>query len=427
MSEIELHVLKDYEIIKRIGKGAYGIVWKAVEKETGQIVALKKVFDAFQNKQDAQRTYREVAFLKYLKQHENIVELLRVIPAFNEQDCYLVFEFVDTDLHAVIRAGVLQDDHKRYILYQLLRSIKYIHSGNALHRDLKPNNVLISADSGVRLCDFGLARVLNNNKCVEQGLMTDYVATRWYRSPELLLGSTHYTLAVDMWAVGCILAELLDGKPLFPGSSTTDQLKRIVELLGPLSPTDVTSMQSNYAAPILESIDALPKTGSTRSTEKQEPVGSTSPGITSLELIRELHAKRRMSSTTDIPDRFLKRFPHAPLDALDLLRRLIVWNPTKRFTAERCIRHKYVERFRQPETELVLNSPILLPIDDDVQLSIDEYRRLLFENPATAGEVPRTKSRPNIQVQDLSTPEPAHDPVHHAPRAGASKHTEKTP
>lgn len=153
--EIEAHVLKKYEILQKlgnlslpfhfhpslffpfflfinlitfIGKGAYGIVWKAIDKKTKDIVALKKNFDAFQNATDAQRTFREIIFLQELNGHENIIRLQNVIRAENDRDIYLVFDFMDTDLHAVIRANILEDIHKQYIVYQVLKCLKYMHS-----------------------------------------------------------------------------------------------------------------------------------------------------------------------------------------------------------------------------------------------------------------------------------------------------------
>lgn len=203
-----------------IGKGAYGIVWKAIDRKTKEIVALKKNFDAFQNATDAQRTFREIIFLQELSGHENIIRLQNVMRAENDRDIYLVFDFMDTDLHAVIRANILEDIHKQYIIYQVLKCLKFMHSANILHRDLKPSNLLLNSECHVKVADFGLARSLDIKDTDTQPLLTDYVATRWYRAPEILLGSNKYTKGVDMWSMGCILAELLLGKPCFPGTST---------------------------------------------------------------------------------------------------------------------------------------------------------------------------------------------------------------
>ena len=156
--EIDSHVLKKYDIQQKLGKGAYGIVWKSVERKTGRVVALKKIFDAFQNATDAQRTFREIMFLQEISSHGNIIRLLNVLRADNDRDIYLVFEYMETDLHAAIRANILLDVHKRYIMYQLLKALKFLHTAQLLHRDLKPSNLLLSSDCYVKLADFGLAR-----------------------------------------------------------------------------------------------------------------------------------------------------------------------------------------------------------------------------------------------------------------------------
>lgn len=193
--------------------GAYGIVWKAVDRRTGETVALKKIFDAFRNQTDAQRTFREIMFLQEFGRHPNIITLYNILKADNDKDIYLVFEYMDTDLHNVIKRGsILKDIHKQYIMYQLFRAVKYLHSGNVIHRDLKPSNILLDSDCTVKLADFGLARSMSTlqPEDEEQGQpeLTEYVATRWYRAPEILLAAKRYTKGVDMWSLGCILGKL---------------------------------------------------------------------------------------------------------------------------------------------------------------------------------------------------------------------------
>lgn len=319
-----------------LGKGAYGIVWKAIDKKTKEIVALKKNFDAFQNATDAQRTFREIIFLQELNGHENIIRLQNVIRAENDRDIYLVFDFMDTDLHAVIRANILEDIHKQYIIYQVLKCLKYMHSANLLHRDLKPSNLLLNSECHVKVADFGLARSLDTKEPDQTPILTDYVATRWYRAPEILLGSNKYTKGVDMWSLGCILAELLLGKPVFPGTSTLNQLDRVMEVIGRPTQDDIDAIDCPLAQTMLES---LPPTK---------------------------------------PKRLRDVFPTASDESLDLLKSLLQFNPNKRLTAEQALRHPYVSQFHNPEDEPACPKKISIPIDDNQKFSIREYRNKLY-------------------------------------------------
>ena len=240
--EVDRHVQRKYEIVQKLGKGAYGIVWRAFDKKTKEIVALKKIFDAFQNATDAQRTYREIMFLQEMDGHEHIIRLTNVLKADNDRDIYLTFEYMETDLHAAIRANILQEIHKQYILWQTLKALKFMHSAQLVHRDMKPANLLLNSDCLMKVADFGLARSLLEERTEEKEgslPLTDYVATRWYRSPEILLGSGTYGFPVDMWATGCILGEMFSGKPMFPGTSTMNQLEKIIKVVGRPSPADI--------------------------------------------------------------------------------------------------------------------------------------------------------------------------------------------
>jgi len=331
--ELDKQVARCYEIQQRVGKGAYGIVWKAVSVETGEVVAVKKIFDAFQNATDAQRTFREIMFLQELGDHENILKLLDVMKAENNRDIYLVFEYMETDLHAVIRANILEEVHKEYIIYQLLKALKFLHSGGVIHRDLKPSNLLLNSDCLLKVGDFGLARSIDRDN-----VLTDYVATRWYRAPEILLGSQQYTAGVDMWSVGCILGELIGGKPMFPGSSTMNQLDRILELTGQPSDEDLESIQSPFA---LTMLDTLP------------PVTKRS---------------------------YKELYPAASEEALDMLQHLLSFNPNKRYTAVDALEHPYVGAFHNPEEEYSSDHKIEISIDDNQKRTIEEYRGKLYED-----------------------------------------------
>ncbi|NXN79623.1 MK15 kinase, partial [Bombycilla garrulus] len=362
--EVEPLVCRKYEIKRRLGKGAYGIVWRATDRKTGQTVAVKKIFDAFRNRTDAQRTFREIMFLQEFGEHPNIIKLLDVIQAENDKDIYLIFESMETDLHAVIKKGnLLKDIHKCYILYQLLKATKFIHSGNVIHRDQKPSNVLLDAECCVKLCDFGLARSLCQlSEEQPSPALTEYVATRWYRAPEILLASRNYTKGVDMWSIGCILGEMLLGKPLFPGTSTINQIEQILRVIPAPSPEDILALQSEYKASV----------------------------------INHMSSRQRVA--------FEEIFPSStPPPALDLLKKLLVFNPDKRLTAEEALQHPYVSRFHCPSREPSLDFDVILPLGDDVQLSVAEYRNKLYEMilEKKSKRLPKEQGRrENIQLSE---------------------------
>mmetsp|Transcript_69371 Transcript_69371/g.187541 ORF Transcript_69371/g.187541 Transcript_69371/m.187541 type:complete len:404 (+) Transcript_69371:122-1333(+) len=356
--EIDKHVLKKYEIVQKLGRGAYGIVWKAIDKKTHEVVALKKSFDAFQNATDAQRTFREIMFLQELNGHENIIRLLNVLKADNDLDIYLICDYMESDLHAVIRANILQDVHKQYIIYQLLKSLKYMHSGQMLHRDIKPSNILLNSDCQVKVCDFGLARgITQQGDSGANPVLTDYVATRWYRAPELLLGSTAYTKGVDQWSVGCILGELLSGKPIFPGTSTMNQLERVIEVTGRPTPEDIEAVKSPYAQTMLEQL------------------------------------------TNSRARKLNEMFPSASKEALDLMKCCLQFNPNKRISAKDGLRHPYVVQFHNPEDEWECDRVIKIPIDDNTKLTVQDYRERLYADVLRKKKEQRRSHRRNLEEQ----------------------------
>lgn len=145
-----------------------------------------------------------------------LIQVCRLVPSTWLYSLIVLQELMETDMHRVIRTQDLSDDHCQYFIYQTLRALKAMHSANVLHRDLKPSNLLLNANCDLKVCDFGLARSAASTED-NSGFMTEYVATRWYRAPEIMLTFKEYTKAIDVWSVGCILAEMLSGKPLFPG------------------------------------------------------------------------------------------------------------------------------------------------------------------------------------------------------------------
>jgi len=373
--EIDRHVTRRYDIVQKLGKGAYGIVWRAVDKKSKDVVALKKIFDAFQNATDAQRTFREVIFLQEMKGHEHIISLLNVMKADNDRDIYLVFEHMETDLHAAIRANILGDVHKQYIMWQSLKALKFMHSANLLHRDMKPSNLLLNSDCLVKVADFGLARsfppqasqqhelapIEDPDPLDEPPIFTDYIATRWYRAPEILLGSSQYTEAVDMWGAGCIFGEILACKPVFAGSSTIQQLELICSLVG---------------KPDWDSAKCA----------KTSPYTRT--------MLSDLAVENRDAGTQQA---WHKAFPNASHQGLDLLQQLLQFDPTLRLSAAKALKHGYLKQFHDEFVEREAPCGVKVCIPDEVKRSTNHYRERLYKEVDQFRKMEKTDEQPGLQ------------------------------
>lgn len=232
--------MEKYEKIGKIGEGSYGVVFKCRNKETTQLVAIKKFVESEDDPLIKKIAMREIRMLKQLK-HPNLVRLIEVFR--RKKRLHLVFDYVDhTLLNELDRypRGLPEPMVKR-IIYQTLLAVNFCHQYNTIHRDVKPENILITRQGQVKLCDFGFARILTG----PGDEYTDYVATRWYRAPELLVGDTQYGPPVDVWAIGCVFAELLTGQALWPGRSDVDQLYLIRKTLGDLIPRHMQIFSNN--------------------------------------------------------------------------------------------------------------------------------------------------------------------------------------
>jgi len=220
LNKTKWEVPERYVNLVGIGSGAYGQVCSADDTSSrgadGKFVrvAIKKIARPFQSAIHAKRTYRELRMLKHMN-HENIIGLLDCFTPVNTldefTDVYMVTHLMGADLNNIIKTQKLSDDHVQFLVYQIVRGMKYVHSAGIIHRDLKPSNIAVNEDCELKILDFGLARPTENE-------MTGYVATRWYRAPEIMLNWMHYNQTVDLWSVGCIMAEMLTGKTLFPGT-----------------------------------------------------------------------------------------------------------------------------------------------------------------------------------------------------------------
>ncbi|XP_068080287.1 cyclin-dependent kinase-like 5 isoform X2 [Danio rerio] len=301
------NVMNKFEVLGIVGEGAYGVVLKCRHKETKELVAIKKFKDSEENEEVKETTLRELKMLRTLKQ-DNIVELKE---AFRRRGkLYLVFEYVEKNMLELLEElpnGALPDKVRSYI-FQLIKAIHWCHKNEIVHRDIKPENLLISANDILKLCDFGFARNLSEGSDANY---TEYVATRWYRSPELLLGAP-YGKAVDMWSVGCILGELSDGQPLFPGESEIDQLFTIQKVLGPLPPEQMKLFYSN------------PRFAGLRFPSVSHP---------------QTLDRRYLGIINGL--------------MLDLMKNLLCLNPTERFLTEQCLNHPVFQGLRGPEQPAV--------------------------------------------------------------------------
>ncbi|NXV56220.1 cyclin-dependent kinase-like 2 isoform X1 [Molothrus aeneus] len=251
-----------YQVLGLVGEGSYGMVTKCRNRESGQIVAVKKFLESEDDAAVRKIALREIKLLKQLR-HENLVNLLDVCK--RKKRWYLVFEFVD---HTVLNdledsPNGLDFERVRKYLFQIMRAIAFCHSHNIIHRDIKPENILVSQSGVVKLCDFGFARPL----ATSGEAYTDYVATRWYRAPELLVGDSKYGRPVDVWAVGSLITEMLTGEALFPGDSDIDQLYHITKCLGNLIPRQ---QELFYKNPLFAGMK-LPEVKELESLEKRYP------------------------------------------------------------------------------------------------------------------------------------------------------------
>ncbi|XP_035583324.1 cyclin-dependent kinase-like 3 isoform X3 [Zalophus californianus] len=239
-----------YETLGKVGEGSYGTVMKCKHKDTGQIVAIKIFYEKPEKSVNKIAT-REIKFLKQFH-HENLVNLIEVFR--QKKKIHLVFEFID---HTVLDelqhyCHGLESKRLRKYLFQILRAIEYLHNNNIIHRDIKPENILVSQSGITKLCDFGFARTL----AAPGDIYTDYVATRWYRAPELVLKDTSYGKPVDIWALGCMIIEMATGNPYLPSSSDLDLLHKIVLKVGNLTPhlQNIFSKSPTFAGVVLPQV-----------------------------------------------------------------------------------------------------------------------------------------------------------------------------
>jgi len=325
-----------YINLSPVGSGAYGQVCSAMDAQNALAdgsylkVAIKKIARPFQSAVHAKRTYRELRMLKHMN-HDNIIGLLDCftpVTSLDEfTDVYMVTHLMGADLNNIIRTQTLSDEHVQFLVYQIIRGMKYVHSAGIIHRDLKPSNIAVNEDCELKILDFGLARPTETE-------MTGYVATRWYRAPEIMLNWMHYNQTVDVWSVGCIMAEMLTGRTLFPGTDHIDQLTRILQLCG---------------------------------TPEQETLNK----ITSEEARNYIRSLQRMEKKN-----FREVFSGASPLAIDLLEKMLELDADKRITAEQILAHPYLAQYADPSDE-----PSSPPYDqsfEDYDLTVQQWKERVW-------------------------------------------------
>lgn len=337
-----------YKPKRKMGAGAYGMVVSAVDEEVHPPVnvAIKKVKDAFGDLIDAKRILREIRLMRQFA-HPNIIQLYDLItpPSLEDfEDVYIITELMSTDLQQIILARTpLNEDQQQWIMYQCLCGLNYMHSAGALHRDLKPANLLINTETcDVKICDFGLSRgelaQQQNQETPENAQqMTEYVVTRWYRAPEVMLGYHQYGSAVDVWSMGCIMGEMLMGKAVMPGKDYIDQLKLINKFIGSATEEDLWYVDNQNARNFMMNLPQLP------------PL--------------DLHQK----------------FPNASDEALDMMRCMLTMDPSKRYQVPTLLEHPYLQQVREQRLESDRGAPVDLEDVESLTINKANLQRMMFE------------------------------------------------
>ena len=362
ISKIKFTIDEKYEFIKQIGLGSFSAVCSCYDRKDNRNVAIKKVTNAFDDLEDARHILREIKILSFFD-HDNIVTLLDVPKPDNKNtynDVYVITDLMETDLHRVIYSRQeLTDEHIQYFIYQILRGTLYFHSAKIIHRDLKPANILANKNCDLKICDFGLdhCKIKDDDKTVQNLIdnpslpieysnsiiyddskreLNDKNISKWYRAPEAILSPESYDKPVDIWSIGCILAELLGRQPLFPADNYLDELQKIISVLGSPSENDLEFISDQKIKSFVLRL-----------------------------------AKRTKQS-------FNLMFSNANPVALDLLGKMLTFNPKKRYTVEQCISHPYFEGLHDPEQEPTADSTFDFSYDKDSS-SKEKLRNMIYE------------------------------------------------
>jgi len=336
---------ESYTLERIIGRGSYGIVFKSKRNDSGELLAIKRISTVFFSNEDARRILRELIFMKHLN-HPNIIKLKHIFtPRDKEYDyIYIAMEYLECDFRNMIKLNykTLTADHHRYILYQILNGMHYLHLSKIFHRDLKPANILINSSCTVKICDFGLARYIDGENTDSKQMWTDYVTTRWYRAPELCCAKdVAYDESIDIWSIGCIFLELVTGTALFKGKNDFNQLNLVMAVIGIPDPVAL-----QYYCPRVQ-----------RYIQKY---------------------KTNQYSTMSL-DTYTRN--KVDLEALALVTKMLDLNPCCRPSASKCIQSKYLNSYLQIFAEQV-QDPIQFhenqfDFEHEQELSMENIRNLI--------------------------------------------------
>ncbi|RKO96690.1 hypothetical protein CXG81DRAFT_2814, partial [Caulochytrium protostelioides] len=303
--------MNKYQVIKKCGDGSFGVVLKARHRETGEMLAIKQMKKKFMTWKEC-ISLREVKSLQKLTKHPNIIRLLEVIREQATDELYFVFEYMDANLFQKMKEQHGQfwpESALKQMIYQVLQGLQYMHSQGFFHRDLKPENLLVRGDI-VKIADFGLAKEIRSKPPY-----TDYVSTRWYRAPEIVLRSPKYNSPIDLWALGAIIVELFTMRPLFPGATDMDQIFKIIQVLGDPKEHPIAYDKTAPSSPL-----------------SYHGGGQWPDGIA---LAAQLGF--RFQTIANAP--LCHYVPNASISALQLIADLLLYEPRARPTASQCLNY----------------------------------------------------------------------------------------
>ncbi|OMJ89628.1 hypothetical protein SteCoe_8165 [Stentor coeruleus] len=375
-----------YKLLRKIGKGTYGSVFEGKDMNTNERVAIKNIKSLFEYEVEAKHMLREICIMRTLN-HPNIVKIKDVVIPKSSEDynnVYIVMEYAEADLKKLTKSPTYLDHSQvRFLMYQAICGCRYMHLANVLHRDIKPANILINSDCSLKICDFGLSRSyrrLNQNfeegasnltrndddiRCSNklQRILTGHVVTRWYRAPEVILMEKEYGKEMDIWSLGCVFAEMLgmirenvphhiERIPLFPGKSCF-----------PLSPDfNTTSTKAGYPVAENDQLNMI-----------FQIVGT----LPAYDFVTDPKALKYLKAYPEIKPKSLSEiYPAITTNELDLLNRMMMFNPRERITLDQAINHPYFFPVRDPNLEINPVTQADFEFDSDTEMDMVSLKEL---------------------------------------------------